>query len=326
MNGNSGGSSPGSGWLRGSELMRGSWRSWLISSYVLTTYVPSSWTRDRLLAKLRVQRSTGRVGSPGPPSVRSRLACRHRALPRAQDRVRPLVGGVPADDHWRVVVRDRRVRQLGVDGCVRGGPVDGVQIRWERRGGLDLMPVEVDPLRLIDGDGTDEAPGMTVRGDEAAVGDRALREQDLVPEVRDAHRLDVHAELDRPERRHRDVRQAVHRRAHHIVRGDARPASLRSPSARGQGTGSRTAGAENAETSPATKTSSTTRPSTSKARHPASVDDAERPGGQARVAQPLRVSYPAERDDGDVDVDPGPVRQRRAPYPPVRRHLRGCRP
>ena len=95
--------------------------------------------------------------------------------------------------------------------------VDPRQIERERRRSLDLRTVEVEPLGLIEEHGGHDPPIAPVRGDRVVVGPGSLGELDLVGVRRDAHRLDVDAELDRPERRHGDVGHTADRLAHHVV-------------------------------------------------------------------------------------------------------------
>jgi hypothetical protein len=90
----------------------------------------------------------------------------------------------------------------------------------ERLGGLDHVLVELQPHGLIEPDGGGDLPPVAVDGDEPAVGDRALGDDDLVGEGRHPDRLDVRAELRGPEHRGGQVRPPVIWPADHVVASD----------------------------------------------------------------------------------------------------------
>jgi transposase len=123
-----------------------------------------------------------------------------------------------AEHHRRAVVGySREGHRLRRARCL---VVNGGQIERERRRRLNLRPVEVEPLRLIEKHGGHHTAISAVRRDGVAVDPRTLSELDLIGERRDTDGLDVVAELDRPERRHRDMRDTPHRRAQQVVRHD----------------------------------------------------------------------------------------------------------
>src|ERR1700754_3355638 len=86
----------------------------------------------------------------------------------------PLAGVVAGDHDGGVLAEDRSVGELGRDRPDLGGLVNGVEDGGGGGGAFDLLPVDLQPLRLVEGDRPHGAAPVAVGGDEAAVGDRAL--------------------------------------------------------------------------------------------------------------------------------------------------------
>src|SRR5215469_2460911 len=143
-------------------------------------------------------------------------------------------GPVPAPDELssaltRIVPCDHYRGRLGTDGLGRyssryrspvGGLVDDTQVGWERRRLFDEALIELQPFRLVEGDSAGDTAAVPVHGDEAAIGGRPLRDDDLVGERGNAHGLDLRVELRRPETRDSQVRPSIGLGADHVVRCD----------------------------------------------------------------------------------------------------------
>src|SRR6185437_7900260 len=82
---------------------------------------------------------------------------------------------------------------------------------------LDQVPVVLQPLAVIEGDGGDDAAAAAVGGSEVALLDGTLREDDLVSERRHADGLDVDAELTGPEAGQQQMRAIEGLVVHHVV-------------------------------------------------------------------------------------------------------------
>ena len=226
-----------------------------------------------------------------------------------------------AEHHRRGVVGGRgeghRLRRA------RCGVVDRREVERERRRRLDLRAVEVEPLGLVEEHGGDDPPVAPVRRDRVAAGPRPLRELDLVGERRDADGLDVDPELDRPERRHGDVRDTAHRRAQHVVGHDLGLGDGVLPVLQAEelvavervGEPRHVAGDEDVVGDEAVDVDGAA---------PRIGRDAERAGRQPRAVQPLHVPHGAEGDDDHVHVESSAVGQAGLAHPAValeRRHL-----
>lgn len=94
--------------------------------------------------------------------------------------------------------------------------------RWERRRPFDQLRVVLQPLAVIERDGSDDATVLAERGRKPTLLDIALGEHDLVAERAHTATLDVDAELAGPELRQRKMRAALHFEVNHVVRSGLR--------------------------------------------------------------------------------------------------------
>ena len=162
---------------------------------------------------------------------------------RAKNPLHPLlIGIVPGQDHGRVTHRGPAARGN------RQGPGHWALVAWRRRSRagrrrrlLDEALIRLQPLGLIERHRRYYLSVFAVGGDKLGVIKCALGDHDLIGGGGHAHRLDVDAELTRPEGRHGHVREAG-RREHRSYCGRRYGlARLHCPSAPAPGTGSRTA-------------------------------------------------------------------------------------
>jgi hypothetical protein len=107
----------------------------------------------------------------------------------------PVGRVMPGQDNGRKRRRGARIRELGRDRLhvdrLIGAPTRG----RERSRARDHCFIVFQPLAVIEGDRAHDAAPLTIRSGEAALLDRALRNDHLVAERLYADALDVDAEL-----------------------------------------------------------------------------------------------------------------------------------
>jgi hypothetical protein len=140
---------------------------------------------------------------------------------RPEDPLDPPLGRVVAgEDRGRFAHDGLAIGERGRHRRPERPAVGHRHLGRERGRLLDEALVVLDPPPVIEGDGGHRPAVLAVDGDEAARGERSLGNHDCIGGRRHADRLDVDAELARPERRDREVSATLRRRADHVVRRD----------------------------------------------------------------------------------------------------------
>ena len=226
----------------------------------------------------------------------------------------PLVGVVTRQDDIGNRGWDTSSGKVGRHRMRIGRPVESGGRGRERARPLDLRSVEVNPFAVVKGDRADDAAPPAIGGGKPTLFDGALRNDDLVAEGGHADRLDVDAELARPEARARAEVEAGARFRRSPCCGPRSPpprTALSQCSIERNWYSYSTWGAR--AISPATKMLSVTTPWMSNARQPASQATPQKPAASPAPSSHsmLRIEPSDARTKSTSSVVPSERRARR---------------